>query len=328
VNARNVLIWHVHGSWTTSLVAGSDRYLLPVVPDRGPDGRGRARTWDWPDSAVEVTPEQLREQDVDVVVLQRPHEAELVEAWTGRRAGVDLPALYVEHNTPRGDVAQWRHPLADTKEIPLVHVTAFNAAMWDNGIAPVRVIEHGIADPGYRYTGQDQSLAVCVNEPVRRWRVTGMDLAASVAAAAPLHVYGMGLTDLPARFDQHGVPRERLAGLHEDLPQADLHDVLGTHRAYLHPYRWTSLGLALIEAMTLGMPCLALAATAAPAAVPPGTGVVSADVAELRRAAARLMASPDEARELGLAAREHALTRFGLRRFLADWEHLLTEVTP
>ena len=50
-----VLVWHVHGSWTTALVHGRHEYLVPVLPDRGPDGRGRARTWEWPESAIEVT---------------------------------------------------------------------------------------------------------------------------------------------------------------------------------------------------------------------------------------------------------------------------------
>ncbi|MDQ4029188.1 MAG: glycosyltransferase family 1 protein, partial [Actinomycetota bacterium] len=44
----NIFLWHVHGSWTTSFVQGRHRYLLPVLPDRGPEGRGRAETWDWP----------------------------------------------------------------------------------------------------------------------------------------------------------------------------------------------------------------------------------------------------------------------------------------
>ncbi len=321
-----ILAWHVHGSWMTSFVSGRHDYLVPVVPDRGPDGRGRARTFPWPDSVVEVTPEALRDTAFDVVLLQRPEDLRLCEEWTGRRPGVDVPAVYVEHNTPRGDVAGWRHPLADTKDVQLVHVTAFNAAMWDNGIAPTTVVEHGIPDPGYRWTGEDPSLAVCVNEPVRRWRVAGTDLAARVGAAAPLHVYGMGLDGLPDALRAAGLDPGVVAGLHEDLPQAQLHATLGRHRAYLHPYRWTSLGLALLEAMTLGLPPLVLAATAAPAAVPPGTGVVSADVQQLAAAASRLLARPEEARDLGLAAREHALTHFGLDRFLGDWDSLLRTV--
>jgi hypothetical protein len=68
----NVLLWHVHGSWTTALVQGGHTYLLPVVPDRGPEGRGRAQTWEWPANAVEVTREEAADADVDVVLIQRP----------------------------------------------------------------------------------------------------------------------------------------------------------------------------------------------------------------------------------------------------------------
>jgi Glycosyl transferases group 1 len=318
-----ILAWHVHGSWMTSFVSGPHTYLVPVLPDRGPDGRGRARTYDWPESVVEVTPEELASAEIDAVVLQRPHELELTEQWTGRRPGRDLPALYVEHNTPRGDVADWRHPLADRTDVPIVHVTRFNAAMWDNGSAPVLVIEHGIPDPGYRWTGELESLAVCINEPVRRRRVAGVDLAARIAAsAAPIEVYGLGLTGLELL-----VPTG-LAGMHEDVPQAQLHTEIPRHRAYLHPYRWTSLGLALIEAMTLGMPVLVLASTEAPYAVPDGAGLVSADVAELARAARRLLAEPELAREQGLVARHHALAHYGIDRFVQDWEVALKEVTP
>jgi hypothetical protein len=146
-----VLVWHVHGSWATSFLQGGHDYLLPLVPDRSADGRGRARTWDWPDSAREVTPEQLADEPFDVVVLQRPHEIELVERWTGRRPGRDVAALYLEHNTPGGNVPYSRHPLADQDEIPVVHVTHFNRLIWDCGTARTEVVEHGIVDPGHRY---------------------------------------------------------------------------------------------------------------------------------------------------------------------------------
>ena len=45
--------------------------LIPVLPDRGPFGLGRARTWDWPPNVIEVTPQQLRSEQVDVLVAQR-----------------------------------------------------------------------------------------------------------------------------------------------------------------------------------------------------------------------------------------------------------------
>lgn len=323
-----VLLWHVHGSWTTSFVSGAHDYVLPLLPDRGPDGLGRARTWDWSASAREVPVDQLADEPLDVVLLQRPHELELVRRWTGRRPGLDIPAVYVEHNAPTGHAVRSRHPLTEGDQagrVPVVHVTHFNAMAWDCGNAPTVVVEHGIPDPGYRYTGERESLAVVVNEPVRRWRVAGTDIVLRFAREVGVDVYGMGMAQLGAVAAEHGI---RLDGrLHDDLPQARLHEVVGRHRGYLHPYRWTSLGLALLEAMTAGLPVLALSTTEAPEAVPADAGLVTNDLDALVSTARRWMHDPDEARERGLAARRAALARYGLKRFLDDWDRLLEEVT-
>jgi len=316
----NILTWHVHGSWMTSFVSGPDQYLLPLLPDRGPDGRGRARTWHWPSTAVELGPDELRETRIDIVVLQRPAEIDLLTQWTGLRAGVDVPAVYVEHNAPPSSVAGSRHPLADRSDIPIVHVTGFNKLMWDCGITPTVVIEHGIIDPGPLYTGERERIGVVVNEPVRRWRVAGTDLVARMSERVPLEIYGMGMAALEER-----VPG--LAGhLHDDVPQRAMHALLAGNRGYFHPYRWTSLGLSLIEAMTMGMPVLALPVTAAPESVPAEAGVLSSDTDVLAAAARRWLADPAEAAERGAAARRHALKHFGLQRFLTEWQRLMKEV--
>src|SRR5205814_287966 len=112
----------------------------------------------------------------------------------------------------------------------------------------------------------------------------------------------------------------------EDLPQARMHTELARRRVYLHPPRWTSLGLSLIEAMQLAMPVVVLAATEAPRAVPPAAGAISTDPAELHAAVRRFIRDPDAARAAGQAAREAAVARYGLKRFLADWDEILKEV--
>jgi glycosyltransferase involved in cell wall biosynthesis len=319
-----VLLWHVHGSWTTSFVQGSHDYVLPLVPGRGPDGRGRARTWDWPQNVVEVESDRLRETDVDVVVLQRPHELELVHEWTGRRPGRDVPAVYVEHNTPGGEVPYSRHPLADQDEVPVVHVTHFNQLFWDCGSATTDVIEHGIVDPGHLYSGDWPRAAVVVNDPVRRGRAVGSDLLPGLARTAPVDVFGMGAHQLNGALD---VPAGRLWTF-EDLPQHRLHREIARRRVYVHTSRWTSLGLSLLEAMHLGMPVVALATTEAVAAVPPGAGVVSTRPDELWAAVWRYLHDPSEAQAVGAVARHVALERYGLGRFLADWDARLEALVP
>ncbi|MWA02590.1 glycosyltransferase [Actinomadura sp. LD22] len=328
-----VLLWHVHGSWATSFVHGPQTTLVPVTPDRGPDGRGRPGTFTWPDRAVEVAPERLRHEDVDVVVLQRPRELELAERWLGRRPGRDVPAVYVEHDTPRRTpadaslpeevVPDSRHFLHDRDDIPVVHVTHFNRLFWNCGRAPTTVIEHGVVDPGHRCTGDMPRAGVVINDPLRRGRVAGTDLLAELARAVPLDLFGMNVGGVPEAL---GIAPESLWTF-EDLPQARMHEELARRRVYVHPYRWTSLGLALIEAMMLGLPVVALATTEAVEAVPPEAGVLSTRVGALADAARALAADPPRARQMGKEARAYAVERYGLPRFLRDWERTLTEVT-
>lgn len=321
-----ILVWHVHGGWMEAFVRGRHEYLLPTLPDGGGWGLGRGGR-EWPASAQEVQLATLDPDSVDAVVLQRPEEIDAVATTLGRRPGVDLPAVYLEHNTPKGDVPFTRHPLADQHGIPVVHVTHFNQLFWDTGSARTTVIEHGIPDPGHLYTGARQEMGVVVNEPVRRGRVTGTDLLPGFAEVGPLRVFGMGTEALPGALNLPGRglsdERLRIAG---DVPGANLHRQLAECRLYLHPLRWTSLGLALLEAMHLGMPVLALATTEATRAVPRGAGLVTNDLDELHAFARRLLDDPDDAYAMGMVAREAALERYGLATFHRAWDEVLSDL--
>ncbi len=305
-----ILVWHVHGSWLNAFVQGRHTYLLPVLPDRSTNGLGRARTWDWPGTTEEITPDEMRQAPFDVVVAQRPFELDhLIARWTGRKPGTDLPCIYLEHNTPRR-LENPGHPAADRHDIRVVHVTHFNQLMWDTGCSATTVIEHGIVDPGYCYTGEMASAVAVINDPATRNRLTGTDLVLSLRSNVPVDLFGMR--------------SERLGG--SDLPQAQLHHEMARRRVYLHPNRWTSLGLSLIEAMHLGMAVVAVGATEAYEAVPASAGVVSNRIDVLEAALNRFVSDPDEARERGRVARQVALERFGLKRMLNDWDRLLEEV--
>jgi glycosyltransferase involved in cell wall biosynthesis len=213
--------------------------------------------------------------------------------------------------------------MAGIEGLTIVHVTHFNALFWDCGPSPVTVIEHGIPDPGPAWTGELNRAAVVVNDPLTRGPIVGNDLLPGFAAQAPLDVFGMRVTGLARahRLDP-GRCRE-----YDDLPQARLHTELPRRRVYVHPFRWTSLGLSLIEAMFLAMPVVVLAVTEAPRAVPPAAGAISTDVGELHAAVRRFARDPAAARDAGLAAREAACARYGLKRFLRDWDQLLQEVS-
>lgn len=282
-----ILLWHVHGSWTNSFVQGDHDYLV-VGP---PDGIGLAgRPW-------RATETSLSEVDADIAVVQRPEELDRVPRG--------IPVVYLEHNTP--SAPGQKHPMADWDGL-LVHVTHFNDLMWDCGSTRRVVVEHGVADPGPLYTGELARAAAVVNDPVRRGRIVGTDL---LPRFDPIDVFGMNT--------------EPIGGL-GDHDLGSLHRELARRRVYVHPVRWTSLGLSLIEAMHIGMPVVALACTEVVRAVPEEAGTVSTDVEELVRATRELIADPALAHEKGKRAREFALARYGLDAFLRSWDDVVEEV--
>ena len=75
------------------------------------------------------------------------------------------------------------------------------------------------------------------------------------------------------------------------------------------------------------MPVVVLATTEAARVVPDGAGFVSTRVEALVDGARCLLDEPDTARAMGLRARQAAQQRFGLQRFLHEWDQLLSEVT-
>jgi glycosyltransferase involved in cell wall biosynthesis len=309
-----ILMWDVHGGYTDSLVAGTHEYLF-LPPD--PSGRGGLARYGGspPSNAHQVTAEELRDRPPDVVLLQRLEEIDVCSQLLRLRPGRELAAIFLEHNTPKSDVPSTRHPLADELGMLLVHVTHFNELFWDCGNTRTCVIEHGVADPGLRYTGRLPRLAFVVNEPVRRWRVTGTDLLARFADF-DVDAFGIDADLLPEALG----PAQQRVNFAGNLSPNMLYDAMAERRVYLHLNRWTSLGLSLIQAMMLGMPVVALDTTEASRAVPATAGARSTDLSELVAATRALLADPDEALHRGLIARRAALDRYGVPRFLHDWD--------
>jgi glycosyltransferase involved in cell wall biosynthesis len=302
-----ILIWHIHGSYLNTLARIDHDWYLPVKPGRPEGYGGRGPTFDLPDYVREVPAELVRDLKLDLIIYQTPKnycedQFEILSPEQRR-----LPKIYLEHNTPKPNAVDTRHPV-DDPNVLLVHVTHYNQLMWDNGRTPTMVIEHSVAiDPSIRYSGQlDRGITV-VNGMQKRPRIAGYDLFLQAQQLVPLDAVGM--------------ETEAFGGL-GDVSYRELHHLVAGYRFLFSPIRYTSLPLAVIEAMTIGMPVVALATTELPAVIETGeTGYVSCNISELVNHMRSLIADKEEANRLGANARTVALTRFGLDRFISDWNH-------
>jgi glycosyltransferase involved in cell wall biosynthesis len=221
-----------------------------------------------------------------------------------------LPKIYLEHDPPRQHATDELHP-ADDPNMLIVHVTAFNALMWRHERSPTRIIEHGVVAPdGVAYRGELPRGIVVVNHLARRGRRLGHDLFLAARAAVPLDLIGMGAEEAG------GIGEIK----HEELPS-----FTARYRFFFNPIRYTSLGLAVVEAMMIGLPIVGLATTELVTVVRNGEmGFVDTSLERLVPRMRELVANPSEARRLGAAARKYARERFGIGRFVSDWNAALT----
>ncbi len=300
-----ILIWHIHGSYLNALARIEHDWYLPTKPGRPEGYGGRGATFDMPEWVHEVPAERVRDLDLDLIIFQTPKNYlhDQFEILSPRQQR--LPKLYLEHNTPQPHAVDTRHPVDDPR-VRLVHVTHYNRLMWDSGRTPTVVIEHAVAiDPALRYSGHlDRGITVA-NGMQRRPRIAGHDLFLAARQSLALDAVGM--------------QTEEFGGL-GDIPYRALHRRVAEYRFLFSPFRYSSLPLAVIEAMTIGMPVVALATTELPSVIENGeTGYTSCNLNALIDYMRFLLAAPEEARRLGANARMLARERFGLDRFIRDW---------
>lgn len=307
-----ILTWHTHGSYLYYLTQAPHEFYVLSKPGRPPGYGGRYGQFPWGDNVHDLPVEEARRQQFDCILFQDDHQWLEDQHLYLTEAQRRLPRIYLEHDPPREHPTDTRHPV-DDPDVLLVHVTPFNALMWDAGRTPSCVVEHGVIAPAARHEGGLPRGIVVVNNLARRGRRLGADVFARVRDEVPLDLVGMGASE---------------AGGLGEVPHAELPAFMARYRFFFNPIRYTSLGLAMIEAMMIGMPIVALATTEVATAVENGiSGYTDTDPARLVERMQQLVADPGEARWLGENARRRALERFSIRRFVNDWNRAFARVT-
>jgi hypothetical protein len=307
-----VLTWHTHGSYLHYLTQTPHQFLVPYKPGRPPGYGGRCGHFPWGDNVTEVPVTALAALQFDCILFQDDHQYEKDQYAYLSAAQRALPRIYLEHDPPRANPTNMAHPV-DDPNILLVHVSHFNALMWDSGRTPARVIEHGVLQPAASYQGDKECGLVVINNLAQRGRRLGGDLFIKAREHVPLELVGMGA--------------EALGGLGEIRPDR-LAAFAARYRFMYSPIRYTSLGLAVIEAMMIGMPVVALATTEMATVIEDGvSGFIDTDSNALHAQMRLLISNPALARQLGERAREQAMARFNIRRFTNEWDQALRLVT-
>jgi glycosyltransferase involved in cell wall biosynthesis len=306
-----IFTWHIHGSYLFYLSQGNYTIYIPTKPEKTEGYYGRGETFPFGDNVVEIPAEEVKNQQFDCILYQT-NQNYLIDQYEILSAEQrELPKVYIEHDPPRQHPTDTKHILNDP-EVTLVHVTHFNRLMWDSNNTPTRVIEHGVTTPQVNYSGDIAKGIVVINNLPSRGRLLGLDIFLEARQHVPLDLVGMGTGDL-------GLGEV----LHPQLPEFQSH-----YRFFFNPIRYTSLGLAVCEAMMMGIPVVGLATTELSAVIDNGySGFIHTDVNYLIEKMQLLINNPELAKEIGSNGRDIAMKRFNIQRFVNDWEQLFAEVT-
>jgi glycosyltransferase involved in cell wall biosynthesis len=306
-----IFTWHIHGSYLYYLSQGNYDIYIPTKPEKTEGYYGRGETFPFGTNVIEVPAEEVKDYQFDCILFQTNHNYQVDQYEILSAAQRELPKIYLEHDPPRQHPTDTKHLINDP-DVVLVHVTHFNKLMWDNNNTPARVIEHGVTVPKAIYSGHLNKGIVVINNLPSRGRLLGLDVFLEARQHVPLDLVGMGTGEL-------GLGEV----LHPQLPEFQ-----SRYRFFFNPIRYTSLGLAICEAMMMGIPVVGLATTELSAVIDNGySGFIHTDINYLIEKMELLIKDPELAKEIGNNGREVAMKRFNIQRFINDWEELFREVT-
>lgn len=305
-----IFTWHIHGSYLYYLSQGDVTLYIPTSKDKKNRNIGRGETFPFGKNVVEVSVEQARELEFDCILFQTRENYQLDQFEILSDDQRKLPRIYLEHDPPRQHPTDTLH-FVDDPDVLIVHVTHFNRLMWDNRGNETRVIEHGVVQPQVSYKGDLEKGIVVINDLPARGRLLGFDIFKEVRKHIPLDLIGMNTKE-------YGLGEV----LHPQLPE-----FTSRYRFFFNPIRYTSFGLAVIEAMMIGIPVVGLATTEMPTIFNGKNGIVHTDIDLLVQQMKRLLDNKDFAASIGQEGQHTALEKFNIQRFNSDWDNVFRYVT-
>jgi glycosyltransferase involved in cell wall biosynthesis len=306
-----IFTWHIHGSYLFYLSKGNFDIYIPFNNQRDEGYIGRGTTFPFGDNVHEVAAKDVKHLVFDCIVFQTPKNYLFDQFEILSPEQQALPRVYLEHDPPQGVPTDTLHVVNDSS-VTVVHVTHFNNLMWNCNLTPTTVIDHGITVPNSKYSGTLARGIVVINNLHERGRRLGLDIFLKVRERVPLDLIGMG--------------SEKLGGIGEIL-HPDLPEFISQYRFFFNPIRYTSLGLAVLEAMMVGMPVVGLATTEMVTVIQNGfSGVLHTDVDYLTSQMELLLNDRTLAARLGSEGKKVALGRFNIERFTKNWQRFLADV--
>lgn len=333
-----IFTWNIHGGYLKALAGTGHHIYLPYKPGKGatylshrPEGRpygyaGTAVNKPWPRTVHEIKASDIGRHRYNLVILHTHQQIREEQFRVLSKEQLRLPKVFIFHTPPwikDFDSRRYREavPVQEYRKLKkVVHITRYNEKEWHKvhaaafgKLRPTTVIYHGIqVDPSVHYSGRIKKGITAANYLLERydngpihWKRMHSRLPLVLAGAGPEPVGGIG------RIPHHKMRVE-----------------LAKYRLYYNPTNRSSLPMAMLEAMSAGVPVVARYATEIPNVIHNGyNGFTYRSPDRLASAVRLLLRDKRLAKQLGQNAQRTIRERFVPERFSQQWNQVLAEVT-
>lgn len=247
--------------------------------------------------------------------IQLAHD--LLSESIGTSNAITIPVLRHCHVLPdvRGDVDQQVYMFQQMPNVINSFISNYNRDQWGSSESNSYVIPHGINTDFWKpvevdwQVSHDYALSVVNELPTRDW-CCGYNLWKNVSEKIPCLVVGKCTTH--PSFSQ---PATNIQDLRNHYNSAKL---------YLNTSLHSPVPTAMMEAMACGLPVVSTENCMIPEIVRHGVnGFMSNDPLELAEYCRKLLIDQHMAYEMGLAARDTIVSKFGMDVFVKNWNKLL-----
>lgn len=225
-----------------------------------------------------------------------------------------IPLINVEHVLPWTNITnkQLKQLFMMQGDVN-VFITKYNQSAWGYDDSNSVVIEHGINSDLFKPKQTDKiyDVLIVVNDLINRDWCCGYSLFKEISGYPDNRYFDCKIVGDTPGLSQ---PAESTS---------DLIDIYNKSKVFLCTALVSPISMALLEAMSCGLPVVANASCAVPEIITHGyNGFISKNPEELRKYCVDLLNDEDMRKEVGNNARNTIKKRFSVDRFTSQWENV------
>lgn len=248
-----IFTWNVHSGYLFNLIKTGHDFYVPIKPGRPYNYAGKNDEFKWPKNIHNLKLSEIKKKKFDILILQNP-DAFYEQSKVLSKSQQKLPKIYLQHTAWRKyrriKKAKWLHYLTDIDII--VHITRFTRDQWIRRLpstrSKCRIVYHSTEIPKNIVWNGRIKKAITANNELQRIEC-GPEIWKAVSKKVPIDLYG-------TRSEEFG-------GL-GFIKNTMLRKKFADYRAYFNSTTASPLPMAVLEAMSVGLPVVTTATTELP----------------------------------------------------------------